>query len=460
MARNGILSIVIVLLSVCSALAHPNEHLYSSQSSNRIWKFKDKSFAAEGSFYFFKDGNVFIHSNRGQVITFSLAELSWMDNNFVANKVALLEHINSVKPVVIIPENTPKVFPWLTILVSVAGLLLVFLWTALSRFKIELHVLKPALVVASVCLLVLFPFACKKDSSTNTTVTPSTITKNDPTLMAAAFVPYKSLVTTRFDANYFYIDSPLGLPAHNMMVGITNWQQQVPIPQTYTGSNAWSIPLTSEVATTLLNAKSNFMKGAMAIAVNGIPIFNPLNNRGEDSYLIGELDNWGGHCGKADDYHYHIPPSHLSATSGNLPIAYALDGYAVYGAKEADGSAMTTLDDFHGHSASDGSYHYHATSTYPYMIATMRGKVNLDPNTTAPENQILPQASTKPIRPATSPLTGAKIINFSTLSPTSYKLEYQVNSKSGFINYSWDETKYTFTFTDTSGATTTQTYTK
>jgi hypothetical protein len=249
--------------------------------------------------------------------------------------------------------------------------------------------------------------------------------------MAAVFAPYKSLVTTRYDASYFYIDSPLGLPNHNMMVGITNWQQQVPIPQPYTGSNAWSIPLTAQVATTPLSAKTNFMKGAMAIAANGIPIFNALNNRGEDSYLIGELDTWGGHCGKA-----------------------------VYGATEADGSAMVALDDFHGHSASDGTYHYHATTAYPYMIATMRGKVTLDPNTTAPENQILPQASTKPIRPSTDPLPGAKIINFSAPSTTSYKLEYQLSSKSAFVNYSWDATKYTFSFTDINGVTTTQTYTK
>ena len=29
-----------------------------------------------------------------------------------------------------------------------------------------------------------------------------------------------------------------GLPAHNMMVGITSWQQQVPLAMNYTGTNA------------------------------------------------------------------------------------------------------------------------------------------------------------------------------------------------------------------------------
>ena len=59
-----------------------------------------------------------------------------------------------------------------------------------------------------------------------------------------------------------------------------------------------------------------------------MPIFNPLNNRGDDAYLFGELDNFGGHCGRADDYHYHLAPVHLEKTIGKgLPIAYALDGY-------------------------------------------------------------------------------------------------------------------------------------
>ena len=122
------------------------------------------------------------------------------------------------------------------------------------------------------------------------------------------------------------------------MIGITSWQQQVPISQPYTDNNSWSIPLQPAYATTPLSTKTNLMKGAVAIAVNGIPIFNALNNRGEDSYLIGELDNWGGHCGRGDDYHYHAAPLHLSTVNGLKPIAFAVDGFPVYGVKEPDGS--------------------------------------------------------------------------------------------------------------------------
>jgi hypothetical protein len=456
--KNSLI-LVVLIFSAAFVFAHPNGHGNNSPETSRTWKFQDKSFAAEGTFYFFKEDRVYIHTKQNKVISFALNELSWMDNDFVNRRVKDIEQLNFVKPLLVTPsyemQNQP--FPWTSILLAMLGCLLAASWYCVYKFDFQLSFLKPSMAIAAVAWLIVFPVACAKDT-TATTLTSSATTKNDPTVMAAAFVPYKSFVTTRFDATYFYIDTPTGLPAHNMMVGITNWQQQVPVPQAYTGSNAWSIPLTSTVATTLLSTKSNFMKGAIAIAANGIPIFNPLNNRGEDSYLIGELDNWGGHCGKADDYHYHVPPIHLSTTSGNLPIAYALDGYAVYGAKEADGSTMTTLDDFHGHSASDGTYHYHGTTTYPYMIATMRGKVTSDPATTAPENQILPQASAKPIRPPLTPLNGAKIITFSAPSATSYSLEYQVNSKSGFVNYNWVGTKYNFTFIDTNGTTTMQSY--
>ena len=59
--------------------------------------------------------------------------------------------------------------------------------------------------------------------------------------------------------------------------------------------------------------KNQFLRGAIALAVNGIPIFNPQNNGGEVSADIGELDQWGGHCGRADDYHYHVAPLHLQS---------------------------------------------------------------------------------------------------------------------------------------------------
>ena len=94
------------------------------------------------------------------------------------------------------------------------------------------------------------------------------------------------------------------------------------------------------------------------------------------------------------------------------------------------------------------------------MIGAMRGNVSLDPAMPAPENQILPQAAAKPIRPALTPLAGAKVTTFTTTGATAYSLQYQINAKPGFVNYSWDVTKYTFVFIDINGNTTTKTYQK
>jgi hypothetical protein len=136
-----------------------------------------------------------------------------------------------------------------------------------------------------------------------------------------------------------------------------------------------------------------------------------------------------------------------------------LDGFAVYGAKEPDGSSMAALDTCHGHSLSGGLYHYHGTSQYPYVVGAMRGKVSLDPATPAPEDQILPQAFARPVRPATTSLKGAVITAFQAAGDRAYSLTYSISGKPGYVNYSWDAGNlYRYVLIDTGGKTTTSTY--
>ena len=437
------LIIIILFCFHLSIQAHVGEH-QTHQINNKIWYFKDKTIATEGYFLFAKNEQVFIENKAQKVLAFDIDELSWMDKNYVNRRIAEIENLN--KQIISSPQKNNSDYT-----------LLYFLGIALILYIFKKSDQIPSVRYSLVLVVCIF-YACKKevaDAITNTT-TEETVT--NPATLDASYSVFKPNVTTRSDNTYYYIESN-GLPTHNMMVGITNWQQQVPVPQNYTGTNAWSIPLKPEFATNPLSTKSNFMKGAIAIAANGIPIFNPLNNRGEDSYLIGELDQWGGHCGKADDYHYHIPPLHLESQMNNNPIAWSLDGYAVYGSKEADGTPMQTLDQYHGHSIGTGVYHYHGSLSYPYMIGSMRGKVSLDPNTAAPENQILPQAQTVPIRPAGNPLNGASISTFALVGTNTYNLAYNLNSKKASIQYSWDNAKkYTFVFTSPDGIVKTETY--
>ena len=273
----------------------------------------------------------------------------------------------------------------------------------------------------------------------------------DPPAIVEHFQAFEKL-KLRWDDDYLYVESD-GLPSHNMMVGIRSWQQQVPLPQPFTGRNAWRIPLHPKLALHPISAKTKLFRGAIALAVNGVPIFNALNNRGEDAFLAGELDQWGGHCGRGDDYHYHVAPIHLQKIVGEgNPIAYALDGFPIYGLTNADGSAVGKLDELNGQFDADGRYHYHATKTYPYINGGMRGVV------TVRGDQIDPQPRDQPLRPAQRPLRGATITSFKVQGDQSI-LQYRLGGGTGKVTYRpVGSNAYRFTYTEPSGRSRTETY--
>ncbi|MFM7244722.1 MAG: YHYH protein, partial [Planctomycetaceae bacterium] len=201
--------------------------------------------------------------------------------------------------------------------------------------------------------------------------------------------------------------------------------------------------------------KDRFLRGAIAVALNGIPIFNPLNNRGDDAFAIGELDDFGGHCGRADDYHYHVAPVHLEKAVGEgKPIAYALDGYPIYGFTEPDGSPVKELDWMGGHEDGRGGYHYHATKAYPYLNGGFRGEV------TERDGQVDPQPRAQGVRETLPPLRGATIVGFEATGPASRKLTYEVAGRKGTVAYTVKaDGSADFTFTDPQGRSSSETYT-
>lgn len=256
-----------------------------------------------------------------------------------------------------------------------------------------------------------------------------------------------------FKGEKYYLVESSGIPSHNMMVGIRSWQQQVPTIQNYQGSNAWSIPIKPVIAANPISAKDHFLRGAIAIAVNGVPIFNALNNRGDDALLAGELDNWGGHCGRADDYHYHVAPTHLQSVVGKkVPIAYALDGFPIYGETEVDGKKVSGLDSFNGHFDSKKNYHYHATKTYPYINGGFKGVV------TEIDGQVDPQSLTKAFRPAGEPLRGAVITGFERIGDSSFDVKYTLSGSDYHVKYTATLKEVNMQFIDSSGAIRTEVY--
>lgn len=260
---------------------------------------------------------------------------------------------------------------------------------------------------------------------------------------AAAFQLFSKSVTAKVSGRYLLVECD-GLPNHDMMIGIRAWQQQVPLPQPFVGENAWRIPLNPTISDDPISVLKSPLRGAIALAVNGVPIFCALNNRGEDTYLAGELDNWGGHCGRGDDYHYHTAPIHLEKKVGvGNPIAYALDGYPILGLTEADGSAPSGLDQFNGHFDDQGNYHYHASKTFPYVNGGLKGVVEL-------RGDQIEQPKDSPVRPGQDPLRGAIITGFQR-NGNHFEVSYQVSGNRENVRYSVDEDSVEFTWTNPLG---------
>ncbi len=187
------------------------------------------------------------------------------------------------------------------------------------------------------------------------------------------------------DASYAYMASS-ALPSHTMMSGITATNLQVPIAQNFWASNAWRIPLNPAIASTTTSA----VDGPIGVAINGVPIFNPCKQGGcqnGDTKLLGELDSCNGHAGRADDYHYHAAPVCMMAGKASNywdthPVGWALDGFAIMGYNNPDGTKATRDAVCGGNTVSTpnapAGYSYHVTDTSPYVLSCFRGTPSPD----------------------------------------------------------------------------------
>ena len=248
----------------------------------------------------------------------------------------------------------------------------------------------------------------------------------------AKFAAAGNLASAHCAAGSLIVESN-GLAKEQMMVGITAWQQQVPLSQPYTGSNAWKIPLLPVAGVT--PGKTSGV-GAVAVALNGVPIFNPskpsqggnqeVYDPKNDPKLIGELDACGGHSGRGDDYHYHAGPICFLASLDDKiggTIGYALDGYKVLEFHDAGGKTPTDLDACNGHDHDGLGYHYHLTEKAPYVIGCFHGNV---------DNAFQPQ--TLHLRPPGGPIK-AKITALSTGSDGWTSVDFTYNNAQQAVAY-------------------------
>lgn len=103
-----------------------------------------------------------------------------------------------------------------------------------------------------------------------------------PPLLAKAFLPFAAKVKVHFDARWLYIESD-GMPDHEMMTGIRAWQQQVPLPQPFTGDNAWQVPIKPVPSAMPMSVKTGFSRGDRYRGERRAD-FQPDQKRREDGY--------------------------------------------------------------------------------------------------------------------------------------------------------------------------------
>lgn len=171
-----------------------------------------------------------------------------------------------------------------------------------------------------------------------------------------------------------------GLPdkTHTIMEGIVATNQQFPRPHQY----EYKITRTPKQA----NQPTSTDTGAIGVAVNGVPIFdpftqgpvNPKTGKRPHTLYQGELDICGGHAGRGDDYHYHIAPICLIEELGESyidrmkrPIGYAMDGYPIHalGWFDNKNDIEDQLDECRGMVDEKGQYFYNVMSKKSWAVA-------------------------------------------------------------------------------------------
>jgi hypothetical protein len=123
--------------------------------------------------------------------------------------------------------------------------------------------------------------------------------------------------------------------------------------------------------------------GMIGVALNGVAIFNALDEGGRDAVAHEVQDTCSGHPERQGEYHYHGPSGCIPhENEKNALIGYALDGFGIYSNTDAQGKSLTNadLDECHGTTSTvnwngkDVSmYHYVLTNEYPYTIGCYKG---------------------------------------------------------------------------------------
>lgn len=176
----------------------------------------------------------------------------------------------------------------------------------------------------------------------------------------------------------------------------------------------WSVPLNPAKAKSVTSIKN--VLGTLGFTVSGLPIYGPTEGPQPIAEAFGDpiynkiLDTCGGHTGPSSEYHHHaITLVQQCNLSKQKILGYALDGFPIYTTlgcldkkctktslmksgfvKTGDPTSNSwnaytyqksklnnVLDVCNGRTQPDGTYGYHATSDFPYIIGCFSGTATL-----------------------------------------------------------------------------------
>ena len=223
------------------------------------------------------------------------------------------------------------------------------------------------------------------DDTTSVTTALATfglsISRCDRVKNSISFAGFSEVAVNCDDTHAYIISNTY--PHHDLMNGITGTNEQIPVPALNYSS---PIKLSPSLATNLTT-----IDASVGVAVNGVPIYDYSSqgdldiytyNANGDTFVLGQLDNCGGHAGRGDDYHYHKSPNCMIATMANKGddaiIGWGYDGYPLYGNNNPDGTVINQgdLDVCNAQADATFGYRYHTSVNAPYIIQCLIGEVD------------------------------------------------------------------------------------
>lgn len=249
---------------------------------------------------------------------------------------------------------------------------------ALMYIALKPITMKKSFILFAISGILVFFGACKKSSSTSDTNGGSTDS-------LSIFKKVYGVTADIYQEGDYVVFKTNGMPDHKSpYYQGTNYESTK--YEAYNGSNTkfsinpnriaaqsytFKIPMHPVEATT----KAQTPMGPIGVSLNGVPLFNQYAaGRVQLTSEINSFDQYGGHPAQAGDYHYHVEPTWLTTKNGRSAlIGFLLDGFPVYGPVEGSKELVSAdLDAYHGHTCATlefpkGIYHYHITADAPYL---------------------------------------------------------------------------------------------